>query len=223
MADEKDLDELSALIEERRQPDFKQTFCGLQSDRKHIIMIVLKNTDKRQQSATAFFMQGGEQNAMSKVEQNGPFFKLDEKRQEAVKLLFEDDLTDVEIAKNVQRSRSTLNNWKNDPLFKAAQEQYARMVVKDYKNDALKKVHELLNARSEMVQLQSATTILKMAGYLSDNSTPELDEAKVRKLKAEADIAEAKAKSMNENGDRVVEKIDKLFDKVLKEVPKNDD
>lgn len=130
---------------------------------------------------------------MSKVEQNGPFFKLDEKRQEAVKLLFEDDLTDVEIAKNVQRSRSTLNNWKNDPLFKAAQEQYARMVVKDYKNDALKKVHELLNARSEMVQLQSATTILKMAGYLSDNSTPELDEAKVRKLKAEADIAEAKA------------------------------
>ena len=45
---------------------------------------------------------------MSKVEQKGPFFKLDEKRQEAVKLLFEDDLTDVEIAKNVQRSRSTL-------------------------------------------------------------------------------------------------------------------
>lgn len=160
---------------------------------------------------------------MSKFEQNGPFFKLDEKRQEAVKLLFEDDLTDVEIAKKVQRSRSTLNNWKNDPLFKAAQEQYARMVVKDYKNDALKKVHELLNARSEMVQLQSATTILKMAGYLSDNSTPELDEAKVRKLKAEADIAEARAKSMNENGDRVAEKIDKLFDKVLEEVPKNDD
>ena len=44
-----------------------------------------------------------------------------------------------------------------------------------------------------------------------------------RKLKAEADIAEAKAKSMNENGDRVAEKIDKLFDKILEEVPKNDD
>ena len=64
---------------------------------------------------------------------------------------------------------------------------------------------------------------MKMAGYLSDNSTPELDEAKVRKLKAEADIAEAKAKSMNENGDRVAEKIDKLFDKILEEVPKNGD
>ena len=132
-------------------------------------------------------------NKLDKIGQNGAFFELDKRRQKAVILLFEGELSDDEIAKSVQRSRSTLGYWKQDPLFKAAQEQYARMVVKDYKNDALKKVHELLNARSEMVQLQSATTILKMAGYLSDNSTPELDEAKVRKLKAEADIAEAKA------------------------------
>ena len=160
---------------------------------------------------------------LKKSVENGPFFQLDKLRQDAVIMLFNNELTNEQIAKKLHCSPSTLYKWKRDTTFKLAQEQYARMVVKDYKNDALKKVHELLNARSEMVQLQSATTILKMAGYLSDNSTPELDEAKVRKLKAEADIAEAKAKSMNENGDRVAEKIDKLFDKVLEEVPKNDD
>lgn len=44
----------------------------------------------------------------------------------------------------------------------------------------------------------------------------------LRKLKAEADIAECKAKSMSENSDRVAEKIDQLFDKVLEEVAKDD-
>lgn len=133
---------------------------------------------------------------MSKVYkslQKGPFFQLDKRRQNAIAMLFEDCLSDEEVAKNVNRSRQTLSKWKQDPLFKAAQEQYSSLVVKDYKNDALKKVHELLNAHSEMVQLQSATTILKMAGYLSDNSTPELDEAKTRKARAEADLAEYKA------------------------------
>ena len=76
-------------------------------------------------------------NKLDKIGQNGAFFELDKRRQKAVILLFEGELSDDEIAKSVQRSRSTLGYWKQDPLFKAAQEQYARMVVKDYKNDAL--------------------------------------------------------------------------------------
>ena len=163
---------------------------------------------------------GGEQNAMSKVQktaENGPFFQLDKLRQDAVAMLFNDELTDEQIAKNVHRSPRTLYTWKQDPLFKAAQEQYSRLVVKDYKNDALKKVHELLNARSEMVQLQSATTILKMSGYLSDNSTPELDEAKTRKAKAEADLAEYKA--------NLIANPDKIPDKtiIVDDIPKEND
>ena len=157
---------------------------------------------------------------MSKVQktaENGPFFQLDKLRQDAVAMLFNDELTDEQIAKNVHRSPRTLYTWKQDPLFKAAQEQYSRLVVKDYKNDALKKVHELLNARSEMVQLQSATTILKMAGYLSDNSTPELDEAKTRKAKAEADLAEYKA--------NLIANPDKIPDKtiIVDDIPKEND
>lgn len=135
---------------------------------------------------------------MSKLDkngQNGPFYELDRRRQKAVIMLFEDELTDEEIAKAVQRRRSTLDNWKHEDLFKAAQRQYRSIVIKeDYESKALKKLNSLLNAKSEMVQLQSATTILKMAGMLSENDTPELTRAKVRKAIAEADIAEQKAK-----------------------------
>lgn len=149
---------------------------------------------------------------VNKTGQNGPFYELDKRRQKAVVLLFEDELTDEEIAKSVQRSRSTLSNWKNEELFKAAQKQYRSLVVKtDYESKALKKLKELLEAKSEMVQLQSATTILKMAGMLSDNDTPELTRAKVRKANADARVAEARAKSLEENGADVEVLIDKML------------
>ncbi len=149
---------------------------------------------------------------VNKTGQDGPFYKLDKRRQKAVMLLFEDELTDEEIAKSVQRSRSTLSNWKNEELFKAAQKQYQSLVVKnDYESKALKKLKELLEAKSEMVQLQSATTILKMAGMLSDNDTPELTQAKVRKANADARVAEARAKALEENGADVEVLIDKML------------
>lgn len=149
---------------------------------------------------------------VNKTGQDGPFYKLDKRRQKAVVLLFEDELTDEEIAKSVQRSRSTLSSWKNEELFKAAQKQYRSLVVKtDYESKALKKLKELLEAKSEMVQLQSATTILKMAGMLSDNDTPELTRAKVRKANADARVAEARAKSLEENGADVEVLIDKML------------
>ena len=131
---------------------------------------------------------------LDKIGQIGPFFELDKRRQKAVILLFEDELTDEEIAKNVQRRRSTLDNWKNDDKFKAAQEQYKKLVVKkDFESKALRKLIKLIDAKSEMVQLQAVTTILKMSGMLSEDSTPELDQAKLRKANSEADIAKSKA------------------------------
>lgn len=149
---------------------------------------------------------------VNKTGQDGPFYKLDKRRQKAVMLLFEDELTDEEIAKSVGRSRSTLSSWKNEELFKAAQKQYRSLVVKnDYESKALKKLKELLEAKSEMVQLQSATTILKMAGMLSDSDTPELTRAKVRKANADARVAEARAKSMEENGADVEVLINKML------------
>lgn len=163
---------------------------------------------------------------MSKLDkngQNGPFYELDRRRQKAVIMLFEDELTDEEIAKTVQRRRSTLDNWKHEDLFKAAQRQYRSIVIKeDYESKALKKLNSLLNAKSEMVQLQSATTILKMAGMLSENDTPELTRAKVRKAIADARVAEARAKVLEENGADVEESLDRLLTRLDKEESKDE-
>lgn len=139
---------------------------------------------------------------VDKIGQTGPFYQLDKRRRKAVKLLFEDELTDEEIAKSVQRRRSTLDNWKNDELFKAAQSQYSRLIIrKSYESNAIRKLNKLLDAKSEMVQLQAANSILKLSGMLAENSTPELDKAKVRKANAEADITEWKRNELTGRND----------------------
>ena len=139
---------------------------------------------------------------VDKIGQTGPFYQLDKRRRKAVKLLFEDELTDEEIAKSVQRRRSTLDNWKNDELFKVAQSQYSRLVIrKSYESNAIRKLNKLLDAKSEMVQLQAANSILKLSGMLAENSTPELDKAKVRKANAEADITEWKRNELTGRND----------------------
>ena len=147
--------------------------------------------------------------------QNGPFFELDKRRQKAIIMLFEGNLNDEEIAKSVNRSRQTLNKWKNDYKFKLAQEQYKSLVVKkDFESKALRELVNLLNAKSEMVRLQTAITILKMSGMISDNSTPELDKAKIRKANAEADIAEYKAQILKDSGSSGVELLNEYLDKL---------
>lgn len=135
---------------------------------------------------------------MTEVHKNSQyddFYSLDKPRRDAIVMLFEDDLSDEQIAENVNRTRRTLAKWKNDPKFKKGQDAYKHVVIKkDYESNAIRKLNSLLSAKSEMVQLQAANSILKLSGMLSDNSTPELDRAKIRKANAEADIAEQKAK-----------------------------
>lgn len=140
---------------------------------------------------------------MTKVRKNSQyddFYSLDKPRRDAIVMLFEDDLSDEQIAENVNRTRRTLAKWKNDPKFKKGQDAYKHVVIKkDYESNAIRKLNSLLSARSEMVQLQAANSILKLSGMLSDNSTPELDKAKIRKANAEADIAERKAEQLNDD------------------------
>lgn len=128
------------------------------------------------------------------------FYSLDKPRQDAIVMLFDDQLTDEEIAKNVNRTRRTLAKWKKESKFKEGQQAYKYLVIKkDYESNAIHKLNKLLNAKSEMVQLQAASTILKLSGMLSDNDTPEFTRAKVRKANAEADIAERKAEQLTNN------------------------
>ncbi|WP_208422108.1 phBC6A51 family helix-turn-helix protein [Latilactobacillus fragifolii] len=140
---------------------------------------------------------------VDKSRQNEAFYQLDKAKQNAIILLFEDELSDEQIAKSVNRSRATLSKWKNDDKFKQAQIEYRRVVIDGYVPDAIKRLHKLATgAKSEMVSLQAAQSILSMAGFGTTDSSPELEQAKiekaktdVRKAKAEADIKEAEAKA----------------------------
>lgn len=133
-----------------------------------------------------------------KISGYGPFYELDGRKQTAVRAMIEQNLSDEELGKLVGKTSRTIRNWKHNDLIIAAKLQYQQEIAKSqYTPDAIKHLYYLMaNAKSEMVQLQSATTLLKMAGMLSDNDTPELTRAKVRKANAEADIAERKAEQL---------------------------
>ena len=161
-------------------------------------------------------------NKFPKISGKGPFFELDGRKQTAVKSMVEDDLTEEQIGKLVERTDRTIRNWKNDELFIAAKEQYLKITVKNtYVPKALNHLYYLMiHAKSEMVQMQSAITILKMGGQLSDNSTPELDKAKIRKANADARISEARAIVAERLGSEGDDKLDELMDKLIKESDK---
>ena len=161
-------------------------------------------------------------NKFPKISGKGPFFELDGRKQTAVKSMVEDDLTEEQIGKLVERTDRTIRNWKNDELFIAAKEQYLKITVKNtYVPKALNHLYYLMiHTKSEMVQMQSAITILKMGGQLSDNSTPELDKAKIRKANADARISEARANVAERLGSEGDDKLDELMDKLIKESDK---
>ena len=154
---------------------------------------------------------------MKKNEENSAFSKLDKKHQEAVKLLFEGNLTMEEIAKELHRSPTTLYKWKNELSFKEAQHEYSISQLNNALPDAIKELLKLIrNGRSEMVKLQAIQTVLKQAGLFADNGTPELDAARIRKANADARVAEARANVAERLGSEGDDKLDELMDKLIK-------
>lgn len=148
----------------------------------------------------------------------GTFLKLTKKRQKAIVMLYEDKETIGEIAKKLNITDRAIYKWKKDPAFIQAQNEYAIHVLNSALPDSIRELMKLVqNSKSDMVKLQAIQTVLKHANLLSDNSTPELDKAKIRKANADARVAEAKAKAMEDNGTDVELLLDKMMDTLAKE------
>lgn len=146
------------------------------------------------------------------------FSKLTKKRQKAVMMLFENDKTIEEIANELNVSDRAIYKWKNDPLFKQAQQEYAISVLDTALPDSVRELMKLIrNSKSDMVKLQAIQTVLKHANLLSDNSTPELDKARIRKANADARVAEARAKAMENSGQDVELLVEKMLNNLAKE------
>lgn len=151
------------------------------------------------------------------------FSKLTKKRQKAVIMLFENDKTIEEIANELNVSDRAIYKWKNDPLFKQAQQEYAISVLDTALPDSVRELMKLINGKKvpAMVKLQAIQTVFKRAGLFSDNGTPELDKARIRKANADADLTEAKVKALqggnNGQEDKVAELMGELADAIRKD------
>ncbi len=137
------------------------------------------------------------------------FYKLTKKRQKAVILLFDNKKTINEIAEELNITDRAIYKWKNDSIFVQAQQEYAIYVLNNALPESINELMGLIkHGKSEMVKLQAIQTVLKHANLLSDNSTPELDKAKIRKANAdarktlaEAQLREAQLKAIEESDD----------------------
>ena len=82
--------------------------------------------------------------------------------------------------------------------------EYRRVAVDDFVPEAIKELKTLaLGSRSDMVKFQAIMAVLNLSGFGNTDESPEITQAKIRKLTAEADTAEAKAKILENAADKL--------------------
>ena len=157
-----------------------------------------------------------------KIGKDSAFDRLTKKKKIAVIRLFE-GATLKSISQEIDCHINTIENWKNNEEFQQARIDYSIYALNHLLPDAVASLSQLINHSKTpaMVRLQAIQTVLKHANLLSDNSTPELDKAKIRKANADARVAEARAKAMEDNGQDMEQLLDKMLDTLTKEDKKN--
>lgn len=153
-----------------------------------------------------------------KVSKDSAFDRLTKKKKIAVIRLFE-GATLKSISQEINCHINTIENWKNNEEFQQARIDYSIYALNHLLPDAVASLSQLINHSKTpaMVKLQAIQTVLKHANLLSDNSTPELDAARIRKANADARVAEARAKAMEDNGQDIEKMVDKILDVIAEE------
>lgn len=101
-------------------------------------------------------------------------------------------------------------------VMRGEPQQYSSENIKQVDDGVEKKTTSKGYSTPALEERLDAAKELAKRHRLYDNSL--LEEERLRKAKADADIAESKAKTLNESGDKVAQKVDKLFDKLIDEV-----
>ncbi len=153
------------------------------------------------------------------MSEKGAFQKLNKKRQKAVEMVFEHRFTNAEIGTEIGVDEKTIRRWKKDPDFIRGLHDYSLNKLNSALPLAIQQSYELLEnpKTSAMVKFQLIQMLFKYANLLSDNSTPELDKAKIRKANADARVAEARAKAMEDSGQDVELLVEKMLANLAKE------
>lgn len=156
------------------------------------------------------------------MSEKGAFKKLNKKHQKAVEMIFEHRFTNAEIGAEVGVDEKTIRRWKQNTDFINGLFDYSLNKLNRVFPLAVQQCYELLENPNTpaMVKFQIIQMIFKYANLLSDNSTPELDKAKIRKANADARVAEARAKAMEDSGQDMEQLLDKMLDTLTRESDK---
>lgn len=141
---------------------------------------------------------------------------LTAKQTKAVALLF-DGKTKKEIAEELNVTEKTIYNWRQLDEFKNELQKVVNNYLIEIRANLIKNQENLaLNAKSEMVKFSATKDLLDRTDVIqNDLSNSRVLEQQLRKLKAEADIAEMKVDMMQAATDKTTEeKLDELLGKI---------
>lgn len=93
------------------------------------------------------------------------YLKLTKKQREYIRIKNETDLSDKEIAIEINTPQPSISRWKTNDKFKAGLMAYQAHHLESSVPQALKTMISLLNAKSELVKFQAAKDILDRTGY----------------------------------------------------------
>lgn len=94
----------------------------------------------------------------------------------------------------------------------------ASMYLLGYKMKLKEKAAQASLTRAKAKETKMRAELLEQQlKAITDNSTPELDKAKIRKANADARVAEARAKAMENSGQDVELLVEKMLDSLAKE------
>lgn len=90
---------------------------------------------------------------------------MNAKQQKAIKLMFEGDMTQKQIAEELKVTEQTIINWRKKAEFKDELLELERDYLKGLAPKALKTMENLLKAKSELVRYNAASDILDRTSH----------------------------------------------------------
>ncbi|UXV43437.1 DNA-binding protein [Staphylococcus simulans] len=93
------------------------------------------------------------------------YLKLTKKQREYIRIKNETDLSDKEIAIEINTPQPSISRWKTNDKFKAGLMAYQAHHLESSVPQALQTMISLLNAKSELVKFEAAKDILDRTGY----------------------------------------------------------
>lgn len=105
---------------------------------------------------------------MTRMQNNatfGAYLDLTKKQQDYIRLKNETNLTEGEIASEIDVNRSTISRWKNNDKFREGFRGYQVEHLSNQVPKALQTMINLLDAKSELVRFQASKDILDRTGY----------------------------------------------------------